>query len=104
MQKITLWPTQEFYERGLTAHHYYVDGPPLLSKKLPYFDLTLSSEYPILMLDYNVVPSIVSMKVKVNAGLTIPVNNNRLDDVRFDFAVKDLTTMGTLISSNIHDG
>jgi hypothetical protein len=73
IKKTTIWPTQEFYIKDLTAHHYYVIQEGVKSDQLPYFDLKLDSQWPSLMLDYNLKPSIVAMKVKVHVGLAMNI-------------------------------
>jgi hypothetical protein len=84
------------YKKNLTAHHYFFIGDALISDKLPFFDLVLDSQLPDLMLDYNIKPSIVAMKVKVHGGLSITLGDyGTNEDLRFDFVIKDLTTMGT---------
>jgi hypothetical protein len=93
IKKTTFWPTQEFYIKDLTAHHYYVIKEGVKSDQLPYFDLKLESKWPSIMLDYNLKPSIVAMKVKVNVGIAMKIAG--VGDTRFDFVIKDLTTMGT---------
>jgi hypothetical protein len=96
IRKTTFWPTQEFYIKDLTAHHYYVIKGSVKSDQLPFFDLVLDSQWPSLMLDYNVKPSIVAMKVKVHGGLAMNIKIGGVDQlIRFDFIIKDITTMGT---------